>query len=236
MWLALPVDLTASVSEFTGIVFSGLTDSAGSIGFVLTLLVCMLLVLRIALPLPELLRFIMQLMAMLLISFATKSALKQATESPRPYTELLTQQLVIPQPAHFYKLTEPRKAALIDKVKNVSDWRIRHWLTEMNYSFPSGHTLFAAVCLVMFGGVFCRARRPGLVVLITAWASMIAYSRLWLGMHRVEDLIGSVVCVAVMLLLVPQFGRQARWLLRLLEKLGWRQKLESMLGKVATNS
>ncbi|GAK24028.1 phosphatidylglycerophosphatase B [Vibrio sp. JCM 19052] len=33
----------------------------------------------------------------------------------------------------------------------------------------------------------------------------VAYSRLWLGMHRIEDLIGSVVFVAIVFTLLPAF-------------------------------
>ena len=143
----------------------------------------------------------MHLGLILVLGFVCKSALKQLTEIPRPYTEVLTQNLLIPQPSHFYNLSSLQKNEVIAKMGGiVSGWRTSQWQGERDYSFPSGHTIFAAVCLAFFGNVFLRNGRYLLTLAISAWAMGVAYSRLWFGMHRPIDLLGSVVFVLLIYL------------------------------------
>lgn len=153
-----------------------------------------------------------QLALLLVFAFVAKSGLKLATESPRPYTELLSHQLLIPQPAHFYKLDAEQKDQVIDALDTrVSDWRTRHWHGEKDYSFPSGHTLFVAVCVAFFGGLYAERKHYGLAAGVLIWALAVAYSRLWLGMHRPIDLVGSVAVAALIYTLVPRLTVPLRW-------------------------
>ena len=106
----------------------------------------------------------LRLLLILVIGFAAKSGLKALTESPRPYTELLSYELLIPNPAHFYKLSKSQQDFAIDELsKSVSDWRTKNWKGERDYSFPSGHTLFAAICLAFFGAIFLETATIWLV-------------------------------------------------------------------------
>ena len=200
------IDLLSDVSFEEGLFYTLLTDSAGSQGFLITLLVLSLLVWRKRPSTQNLLANGVQLGVILLIGFAAKTGLKIMTESPRPYTELLSHQLLIPQPEHFYKLNSTQKAEVIDGISTqVSQWRTRHWQGEKDYSFPSGHTIFVAICIAFFGGLFVQSREYGLAAALMLWGLGVAYSRLWLGMHRPIDLVGSIVFVSAVYLLVPQF-------------------------------
>ena len=146
----------------------------------------------------------LQLGVLLVLSFAAKTFLKSSTESPRPYTEYLVTQEVVDMPELFYELPLEEKNVAIESVEDkVSEWRTRHWLGETDYSFPSGHMIFVGVCLAFFGGLFLEAKRFYLVGSMLAWAGGVAYSRVWLGMHRPEDLAASIAFAGLIYLLVP---------------------------------
>jgi membrane-associated phospholipid phosphatase len=84
---------------------------------------------------------------------------------------------------------------------------------EIDYSFPSGHTLGIAVCLLVVGYlVFSRRRLISTQVL--AWAvvtiaavTLVACSRLYLGYHWLTDVSASVgvacVILAIIMLIDP---------------------------------
>jgi phosphatidylglycerophosphatase B len=200
------IDLLGEVTPFVGRFFSLLTDSAGSRGFIVTLSVLLVWSALLVKSPTERLNLLMQLGVILVVGFAAKTGLKVMTESPRPYTELLSHQLLIPNPAHFYQLNDLQQAEVISNVsERVSPWRSQHWLGEKDYSFPSGHTIFVAICLAFFGGLMLQQQCYFSAFALWFWGVSVAYSRLWLGMHRPEDLIGSVVFVAVIFTLLPTF-------------------------------
>ncbi|GAK86044.1 phosphatidylglycerophosphatase B [Vibrio ponticus] len=200
------IELLAPVSDWQGAFFTLATHSAGSGGFIVTLAILVLGVMTLKLTPKQNLAKAMQLVLILLIGFAAKTGLKQATESPRPYTELLAHQLLVPNPDHFYQLSASQQEKIITSVsENVSHWRTQHWLGETDYSFPSGHTIFVAICVAFFGGLFLEHKRYAFVTGMMVWAATVAYSRLWLGMHRPIDLIGSILFVMVVYALLPHF-------------------------------
>lgn len=192
------VDLQSNVSESVGLIINLITHSAGHEGFWITLPVLIFLSCKQLVSRQIFWVKMLRLLLILVIGFAAKSGLKALTESPRPYTELLSYELLIPNPAHFYKLSQSQQDFTIDELsKSVSDWRTKNWKGERDYSFPSGHTLFAAICLAFFGAIFWEQRRFGWCIILGCWASSVAFSRLWLGMHHPIDLLGSIVCVAI---------------------------------------
>lgn len=200
------IELLAPVSDLQGMFFTLVTNSAGSGGFLITLAVLVGGVLTLKLSRKEHLAKAMQLVLILLIGFAAKTGLKQVTESPRPYTELLSHQLLVPNPDHFYHLSATQQEKVITKVtENVSHWRTQHWMGETDYSFPSGHTIFVAICVAFFGGLFMEHKRYMFTAGLMLWAVSVAYSRLWLGMHRPIDLIGSILFVMAAYALLPHF-------------------------------
>ncbi|HCG8744153.1 TPA: phosphatase PAP2 family protein [Vibrio parahaemolyticus] len=199
-------DLTSQVPESLGITFTLLTDSAGSKGFLITLTLLLLSLFRFKPSRIEWMQKLSMLGLLLVIGFASKTGLKLMTESPRPYTELLTAEQLIETPETFYQLDTKQQANVINQIsEHVSDWRTRHWQGEKDYSFPSGHTIFVSICLAFFGGLFLQNKCYISALSLWMWGMSVAYSRLWLGMHRPEDLIGSVLFVAIVFTLLPTF-------------------------------
>ncbi len=197
-------DLGSAVLPFYGAVMTFVTYSAGNQGFLITLATLSLLVLTLKFSKAKLVSLCLQLGILLVLSFAAKTFLKSSTESPRPYTEYLVTQEVVDMPELFYELPLEEKNVAIESVEDkVSEWRTRHWLGETDYSFPSGHMIFVGVCLAFFGGLFLEAKRFYLVGGMLAWAGGVAYSRVWLGMHRPEDLAASIAFAGLIYLLVP---------------------------------
>ncbi|OEF93729.1 phosphatase PAP2 family protein [Vibrio splendidus] len=202
-------DLGSAVLPFYGAVMTFVTYSAGNQGFLITLATLSLLVLTLKFSKAKLVSLCLQLGILLVLSFAAKTFLKSSTESPRPYTEYLVTQEVVDMPELFYELPLEEKNMAIESVEDkVSEWRTRHWLGETDYSFPSGHMIFVGVCLAFFGGLFLEAKRFYLVGGMLAWAGGVAYSRVWLGMHRPEDLAASIAFAGLMYLLVPLIPTQ----------------------------
>ncbi|HHF0556143.1 TPA: phosphatase PAP2 family protein [Vibrio antiquarius] len=199
-------DLTSQVPESLGITFTLLTDSAGSKGFLITLTLLLLSLFRFKPSRIEWMQKLSMLGLLLVIGFASKTGLKLMTESPRPYTELLAAEQLIETPKTFYQLDTKQQANVINQIsEQVSDWRTRHWQGEKDYSFPSGHTIFVSICLAFFGGLFLQNKCYISALSLWMWGMSVAYSRLWLGMHRPEDLIGSVLFVAIVFTLLPTF-------------------------------
>lgn len=199
-------NLTSQVPESLGITFTLLTDSAGSKGFLITLTLLLLSLFRFKPSRIEWMQKLSMLGLLLVIGFASKTGLKLMTESPRPYTELLAAEQLIETPETFYQLDTKQQANVIYQIsEHVGDWRTRHWQGEKDYSFPSGHTIFVSICLAFFGGLFLQNKCYISALSLWMWGMSVAYSRLWLGMHRPEDLIGSVLFVAIVFTLLPTF-------------------------------
>lgn len=69
-------------------------------------------------------------------------------------------------------------------------------------------THYFRCCLFgIFGNIFLRNGRYLLTLAISAWAMGVAYSRLWFGMHRPIDLLGSVVFVLLIYLFADKLER-----------------------------
>ncbi|MGC9422252.1 phosphatase PAP2 family protein [Vibrio sp.] len=200
-----------------------LTQTAGKEGFVLTLVVLMIWVYwRVPSHRQQWLNRGIQLVLLLLFTMLVKVGLKQVTHSPRPYTEVMVQKLILPAPEHFYRLDRQQQEAVIGLMADsTSPYRLRVWLQERDFSFPSGHTTFAVTCLLFFGGLLVEQKRWISVALLFSWSSAIALSRLWLVMHRPEDLWAATLLVGLVYLLIP---RRYPWLEEMIASLSWRRK------------
>ena len=197
-------NFASDVSVLVGALISYITYSAGSQGFIFTLLALGIMLLTLRLAPAKLISVGIQLVVLLALSFAAKTYLKHATESPRPYAVYLAQQQVVEVPEAFYELPLLAKNDAIVQVSNqVSDWRTLHWLGETDYSFPSGHMIFVGICVAFFGGLFWEARKFVWVGALLIWVGAVAYSRVWLGMHRPIDLAASVAFAAILYALLP---------------------------------
>ncbi|WP_308169484.1 phosphatase PAP2 family protein [Vibrio metschnikovii] len=183
-----------------------LTHSAGKEGFLLTLVV---LIGWTWYRVPECRRQwldkAMQLGVLLVLAMILKTGLKHVTQSPRPYTEVMTQSLTLPSPQHFYRLDSQQQALAMEQMNGkVSSARLAVWEQERDYSFPSGHTVFAALCLLFFGGIWLEQKHRLSALLLLAWSGAIAFSRLWVGMHRPEDLFAAALLIGALYIVVPK--------------------------------
>ncbi|MGF1702497.1 phosphatase PAP2 family protein [Photobacterium makurazakiensis] len=203
-------NLAGEVSDTTGFVFSLLSHSAGNPGFLIS--VCLLCLIPIALKLPkqQILKLLIQFGILLALSFVAKTAMKHLTEVPRPYTYQLQALEIVESPDNFYQLSAKQKDEAVRQAEGtVSHWRLSHWLGETNYSLPSGHTIFVAVCVTFWGGFFLRRKKLIPTAIIILWATSVGISRIWLGMHWPTDLIASLCGAAFLYLFVPEWGHKS---------------------------
>lgn len=150
------------------------------------------------------------LFALLACDWLLKSLIKQLTEEPRPYLLWLESQSFIPAIKAFYaSATELRSEQVhaASQLLALPDWLSHHWQAEVNYAFPSGHSI-AAIALAQFFGLIWLARAPGGVWLLPLWALGIGLSRMLLGMHWPIDVLASALLGAFTALIA------ARWWLR----------------------
>lgn len=76
------------------------------------------------------------------------------------------------------------------------------------YSFPSGHTQNA---VALYGGIACWTRRVWLRVACIVLAVLIAFSRMYLGVHTLQDVgVAFVIAAALVLLARPLMEEAAR--------------------------
>lgn len=150
---------------------------------------------KLALSPAALLTLAAALLAVLGADLAIKSGLKLLTQEPRPYLIWLYEQGLIPAMSHFYGAEQAVRAEQVFAASQwlaLPDWLARHWRHEVNYAFPSGHTI-AAMSLAQFFGLLWLARAPRLAWLLPLWALAVALSRLLLGMHWPRDLLASAL-------------------------------------------
>lgn len=202
-----PVPLLSDpINNAAGLSFSLLTDTAGKPFFLITTVLLCLLPVFFRLPKKQIIKLWIQFAILLVLSFGAKTILKHETAIPRPYTYELQRLNLISSPENFYQLNKSEKENVVKKASsNISQWRIRSWEGETNYSFPSGHTIFAAICVLFWGGFLLRTRHYFLAGGLLAWAVGVGISRLWLGMHFPSDVMGSILSAAVLYLFVPEW-------------------------------
>ena len=132
---------------------------------------------------------------------AIKSAAKYTFQEPRPFVVAL-QQAQIPEklgyaPNSFYAQPADIKRQMIQATavdadsQTIADYQ----QDELGYSFPSGHTIFAASWLFLLAGLLRQrhdALAYGVQTALLIWAVAMLYSRVRLGMHYPIDLFVSV--------------------------------------------
>ncbi|TKF31031.1 phosphatase PAP2 family protein [Enterovibrio norvegicus] len=192
------------VNDALGGAFSFLSWSAGSKGFLFTTALLCAIPFFLKWPRQRVLVCLSCFAFVLGASFVTKTVLKSVTQEARPYTYVLQDLGAVDSADGFYSLSSAQRVKAIDTVKGlVSEWRLPHWEGETNYSFPSGHTIFAACAAIFWGAILLSEGHRLLAVMLAMWAGLVGMSRLWLGMHWSVDLFGSLVFATGICLLVP---------------------------------
>lgn len=197
-------DLFAALPPFENDLLKWFSRSAGEYMFIITLAILCSIPIFQRLPKKKTLSLYIQFGILLILSFMLKSGVKAITEIPRPYTQALVQVDIVDSTDRFYSLNEDNKQALITQVENrVSPARIEQWRASTNYSFPSGHTIFAAICVLFWGGFLLRQKHYALTAIVITWGVGVGFSRIWLGMHWPTDLMASIISASILILCVP---------------------------------
>lgn len=134
------------------------------------------------------------------ITQLTKSLLKNIFTEPRPFIVELAEKSRISTEYFYEHSRKARKQIVLNYYHDnpqINRYLVRHHSKETGYSFPSGHSIFAATWLMLAVG-FCQLlaaankRMKWLTAGIAVWAMLILISRLRLGMHYPIDLLASV--------------------------------------------
>lgn len=197
-------DLFATLPSSESNLLSWLSRSAGSPMFLLTSAIfCSIPIIK-RLSIKKLGALYVQFAILLVLSLMLKIGVKAITEIPRPFTQALVQSDLINSTESFYSLNEEHKQSLITQVESrVSPARIEQWQSGTNYSFPSGHTMFAAICVLFWGGFLLRHKHYALTAAVITWGVGVGFSRIWLGMHWPTDLMASIISASILILCVP---------------------------------
>ena len=128
------------------------------------------------------------------ITQGIKIVMKHGFQEPRPFVTALALSGKVNTPDDFYRLPDNEQNALVYTQMKDSDARVAaHQANHHDYSFPSGHTIFAVSWLLLAVGLGCRKR---VCALLVCWAGAMLLSRLLLGMHYPIDLFVSTLIAA----------------------------------------
>ncbi|VFP78775.1 Phosphatidylglycerophosphatase B [Candidatus Erwinia haradaeae] len=145
------------------------------------------------------------LISSLMIGEGIKTFLKNHVKELRPYKLWISENYQ----TNVSNVMQEKDLALQDKAficsldtKKFPQFLIQHWSHSNNFSFPSGHTLFACTWALIGIGVLWPRRYYCTVVIIMIWALAVMASRLIFGMHWSIDLIVAIIFSWILAILV----------------------------------
>ncbi|EEX50074.1 phosphatase PAP2 family protein [Pasteurella dagmatis] len=142
-----------------------------------------------------------------------KSVLKNIFTEPRPYVTYVAEQTQTSTESFYQRDREQRSLFLqhfFQTQSTIPSWLKYHYEKEVGYSFPSGHTIFAAGWLFLVVGftqlLGLRSMSSKiLIAVVTIWSVLMLFSRLRFGMHYPIDLFVSVLLSFVVHILIFHF-------------------------------
>ncbi len=142
-----------------------------------------------------------------------KVVVKNTLKEPRPYVQFLADYNIISTDDFYGMARDERKDWLIANEKALStsipNQLQKHWQHEVGYSFPSGHTIFAATWALLAVGLWWPRKQYFLAAVSVVWAEFVLISRLFLGMHWPLDLlVGILISFVLALFFVLLIERQ----------------------------
>ena len=155
-------------------------------------------------------------------SQVVKQGLKATFAEPRPFTIYLAEQTGGTTEA-FYALERQARAKLVEQYfthqADTPAWLEKHYENETGYSFPSGHSIFAATWLLLAVGFveLLGNRSMGAKLLIAGlaiWSGLMLISRIRLGMHYPIDLFIAIVVSWILSLGLFGFLQKKRYFIR----------------------
>nr|WP_267135412.1 phosphatase PAP2 family protein [Vibrio sp. CK2-1] len=151
------------------------------------------------------------------VSFTLNHGLKSYFEEPRPNFTWLSQQANSPiDLSTFYQQEDKQRSANVEIALqqyrsesdpqqlntnpplNVSNSLQHHWVHEVGFAFPSGHTIFAITLTLIASYYLLLSGATTLNVIVFLWGLSMGTSRMLLGMHWPQDVFAST-CLAVII-------------------------------------
>lgn len=166
--------------------------------------------------------FVIMIVALPTAAFVVEHVVKPTVVTPRPSHERLAKSGAIDDLEAFYALDKrERRAQLGERTSTEAVARgfhlhpriAAHWLHEAGSTFPSAHALnaYLAAMLLVAGAARAptRARRC-VAACMLAWATLVAWSRVALLVHRPLDVtVGAVLGCAIGAFLATAWWRIA---------------------------
>lgn len=149
---------------------------------------------------------------------AVKTGLKAVFKEPRPFTVYLAEQTNTTT-ENFYQNDRTQRALVAEKFYSTQAdtpaWLVKHYEDETGYSFPSGHTIFAATWLMLAVGftqlLGNRSWQAKLLVgAMAIWSLLMLVSRVRLGMHYPIDLFVATLSAWIINLIIFGFLQKKR--------------------------
>lgn len=148
--------------------------------------------------------FLLLALALPLFALVNERLVKQVAQIPRPSHQALAAAGYIPDLEAFYAMTPAARHILLAPLQDaeraaeaarrlqIQPRVLAQWVHEVSSTFPSGHAwnafLAASLFVLVTAARGTRVARAVCVVLL-AWATAVAYSRILLGVHRPMDVI-----------------------------------------------
>lgn len=131
--------------------------------------------------------------------------IKHQVKEPRPYAVWMQQVTGTPV-ARFYQQPVQVRSQWVNRVTDrypqLPQWLKQHWAWETGYAFPSGHSMFAACWALLMLVLLWPGRHYFILGLVFAWAILVMWSRMAMGMHWPRDVIMSVIIASFWVVIV----------------------------------
>ena len=165
------------------------------------LLLISLIVWRLKLNRQKCLLLLTIIAVVFLCSLGIKSKIKNLTEEPRPFAVWATENNISTKKQNTKALLMPKRFVTQNAFTQhgIEPWQQTYWANSSKYSFPSGHSLFAAIMALLAITLLWQQKSWAVIAAIMLWSCLVETSRLALGMHWPVDIAASCAIGATLI-------------------------------------